>query len=69
MSKFDTDEYSKQREENLYYPFESKDDWEIGYFFLCSGLSMSLVDEYFKLKLVCISFCVLLFNLVYLHIV
>jgi hypothetical protein len=52
MGKFDSDDYADLRKENLYYPFASKEDWELAAFLLRSGLSMALIDDFLSLKLV-----------------
>jgi hypothetical protein len=52
MDKFDNDDFAEQRKTNLYYPFASKDDWEMAAFLLRSGMSMALIDDFLKLQLV-----------------
>jgi hypothetical protein len=52
MGKFDLDDFADQRKENLYYPFASKEDWEMAAFLLRSGMSMALIDEFLKLQIV-----------------
>jgi hypothetical protein len=52
MDIFDKAEHSEERKQFLYYPFASKDEWELASFLLRSGLSMSAIDKFFKLKLV-----------------
>ncbi|KAG2030953.1 hypothetical protein BDR03DRAFT_986755 [Suillus americanus] len=42
----------EERKENLFYPFASKEEWEIGDFLLCSPLSMATIDVFLKLPLV-----------------
>ncbi|KAG1775072.1 hypothetical protein EV702DRAFT_1199669 [Suillus placidus] len=37
---------------NLYYPFASHQDWELGSFLLCLSLSMAAIDEFLGLELV-----------------
>jgi hypothetical protein len=51
MDVFDADEYANQRKENLYYPFASKQDWEMGSWLLQSGLSMAAIDQFLRLQL------------------
>jgi hypothetical protein len=52
MGKFDLDDFADQRKENLYYPFASKEDWELAAFLLRSGMSMALIDDFLKLQIV-----------------
>lgn len=52
MDRFDQDPYAAERQENLYYPFSSKDEWEMASFLLRSGLSMKDIDEFLKLTMV-----------------
>lgn len=52
MGKFDLDDFADQRKKNLYYPFASKEDWEMAAFLLRSGMSMALIDDFLKLQLV-----------------
>ncbi|KAG0705937.1 hypothetical protein DFH29DRAFT_799338 [Suillus ampliporus] len=59
LDLFDADEFAECRKENLFYPFASKEEWEIGDFLLCSPLSMAVIDVFLKLPLVqklCLSF-------------
>jgi hypothetical protein len=53
MDRFDADPYAQHRESNLYYPFASKQDWEIGAFLERSRLSMAAIDEFLSLEMVC----------------
>jgi hypothetical protein len=52
MNVFDADKYADKRKENLYYPFASKQDWEMGAWLLRSGLSMPAIDQFLRLQLV-----------------
>ena len=52
MENFDLDDLADQRKENLYYPFASREDWEMAAFLLRSGMSMALMDDFLKLQLV-----------------
>lgn len=58
---FHNDEDSDRRSSHPYYPFLSKGEWEIAGFFMRSGLSMKLIDEFLSLGLV------RLFSLFQLH--
>ncbi|KAG2111210.1 uncharacterized protein F5147DRAFT_771940 [Suillus discolor] len=60
LDRFNMDPYAVHREDNLYYPFASRQDWELGSFLLCSSLSMAAIDEFLGLELVKalpLSFC------------
>ncbi|KAF8336052.1 hypothetical protein F5887DRAFT_1063304 [Amanita rubescens] len=52
LENFDTDAYARQRAANLYYPFSSKEEWELASFLLMSGLSMANITKFLSLKLV-----------------
>jgi hypothetical protein len=52
MDMFDGDMYNSERVNNLYYPFASKDEWELASFLLRSNLSMALITELLSLSLV-----------------
>lgn len=52
MDWFNTDQFSEARVENLYYPFVSRQDWEVGSWLLRSGLSMAAIDEFLSLEIV-----------------
>lgn len=52
MSGFDGDQYAGMREENLYYPWASRPEWELAAFLLRSSLSMAAIDQLLTLDLV-----------------
>jgi len=52
MDKFDSDEYAQMRVENLFYPFSSRDEWELASFLLKSNLSIPMQDEFLNLNIV-----------------
>ena len=52
MGRFDLDDFADQRKKNLYYPFASKEDWEMGAFLLRSGMSLALIDDFLNLQFV-----------------
>ena len=54
MDQFFADEYSRFRQENLYYPFASETDWQLASWLLCSCLSMATIDTFLSLELVCL---------------
>ena len=53
LDLFDADEYAECRKDNLFYPFASKEEWEVANFLLRSSLSMAAVDEFLNLPMVC----------------
>jgi hypothetical protein len=53
MQKFDKDPHFSNRSDNVYYPFASREDWQLGHFLLSSGLSMALINQFLCLDLVC----------------
>lgn len=55
MDEFDRDQYAGERKKNLYYPFASRDEWEIAAFLLRSDLSMASIDSLLSLNLVSVS--------------
>jgi hypothetical protein len=58
MDVFDNDEHACHRVDNMFYPFASEQDWELGSWLGRSDLSMASVDELLSLELVCfIYFC------------
>ena len=52
MDRFDKDRFAGERKQNIYYPFADRDDWEMGYWLLNSGLSMAAINKFLSLKLV-----------------
>jgi hypothetical protein len=52
MDQCDKDTFAERRKGNLFYPFASRDEWELASFLLRSRLSMTAVDRFLKLKLV-----------------
>ncbi|KAI5988871.1 hypothetical protein F5J12DRAFT_907673 [Pisolithus orientalis] len=60
MDKFNGDQFSNLQASNLYYPFNSHNEWELASWLLCSGLSMRAIDSFLSLsiiQLLNISFC------------
>jgi hypothetical protein len=55
MEEFDHDQYAGERVENLYYPFASRDEWELAAFLLRSDLSMASIDMLLSLNLVSVA--------------
>ncbi|KAG0696400.1 hypothetical protein DFH29DRAFT_984627 [Suillus ampliporus] len=52
LDLFDTDEYAECMVNNLYYPFASKEEWEVADYLLRLSLSMVAIDEFLKLSMV-----------------
>jgi hypothetical protein len=52
MNKFDMDQFAEERRTNLYFPFASKEEWDVAAFLLRSPLSMPDIDNLLSLKLV-----------------
>lgn len=52
MDVFDADDHADKRRDNLYYPFASRQDWEIASWILRSSLSMAEIDSFLSLELV-----------------
>lgn len=52
MDEFDCDQYAGERIKNLYYPFASRDEWELAAYLLRSDLSMASIDSLLSLNLV-----------------
>lgn len=50
---FDADEYADCRKDNLFYPFASRNEWEVADFLLRSPLSMAAINEFLALSMVC----------------
>jgi hypothetical protein len=63
MDRFGMDKYSHDRLGNIYYPFASRQEWEIASFLLCSSLSMIMIDKFLSLELVCSQFRYVNFDL------
>ncbi|KAJ6557091.1 hypothetical protein B0H10DRAFT_1847032 [Mycena sp. CBHHK59/15] len=56
---FERDQYAEQRKLNMYYPFASRDEWELVSFIVRSNMTLAATDEFLKLRLVlkmCLSF-------------
>jgi hypothetical protein len=52
LQRFDSDQYAQARKTNLYYPFASRDEWELAAFLLRSDLSLASINSFLSLKLV-----------------
>ncbi|KIK28762.1 hypothetical protein PISMIDRAFT_90649 [Pisolithus microcarpus 441] len=52
MDKFFADKYGELCKENIFYPFTSREDWQIASWLLHSHLSMAAIDSFLSLELV-----------------
>ena len=52
LNKFNNDLFNSYWELNIYYPFASCGDWELGSWLLCSSLSMIMINSLLSLELV-----------------
>ena len=52
LDEIDTDDLADMREENIYHPFSSREDFEVGAWFIRSNVSMSDTDKFLKLNAV-----------------
>ena len=56
LTQFDSDRFSRERIDNLYYPFASRDEWKLASFLLNSNLSMRAIDAFLSLDHVRLSY-------------
>jgi hypothetical protein len=52
MRQFDQDPHAAHRTKNLYYPFASRGEWQLGFFLISCGMSMNLINQFLRLELV-----------------
>ncbi|KAG0694630.1 hypothetical protein DFH29DRAFT_773825, partial [Suillus ampliporus] len=52
LDLFDADEYADCRKDNLFYPFASRNEWEVADFLLHSSLSMAAINEFLALAMI-----------------
>ncbi|KIN99340.1 hypothetical protein M404DRAFT_118082, partial [Pisolithus tinctorius Marx 270] len=52
MDKFNGDQFSNLWASNLYYPFNSHNEWELALWLLRSGLSMRAIDSFLSLSII-----------------
>ncbi|KAF8233183.1 hypothetical protein L208DRAFT_1267967, partial [Tricholoma matsutake] len=57
MDTFDMDEHADKQAEQPYYPFASKDEWELASILLQSNLSITAINNFLELQLVNLIFC------------
>ncbi|KAF9237931.1 hypothetical protein BU15DRAFT_48175 [Melanogaster broomeanus] len=53
MDTFDADQFSQEQEENLFYPFSGRAEWQFASWLANSGQSMANIDECLSLDMVC----------------
>jgi hypothetical protein len=52
MDEFQSDKYAGHRHTNIYYPFQTRSEWELASWLLRSGLSMQAINDFLNLELV-----------------
>jgi hypothetical protein len=52
MDNFYADKFSDHRTSNVYYPFASRDEWELGAFLTEADILMKVIDKFLSLQLV-----------------
>jgi hypothetical protein len=52
LESFDDDRHAPQRSANLFFPFASKEDWQVGVWLSRSRLSMAAIDSFLSLPMV-----------------
>ncbi|KAG2353500.1 hypothetical protein BDR07DRAFT_1383084 [Suillus spraguei] len=52
LDLFDADEYAECRKENIFYPFASKEEWEVANFLLHSPLSMAAINQFLEFPMI-----------------
>ena len=52
LDVFETDRYSEERKENVYFPFASHEEWQFASWLLRSRLSLAAIDSLLSLELV-----------------
>lgn len=56
MDNFYEDKHSQDRLDNVFYPFTSKEEWELASWLTRANISGRLMDEFFSLQLVRVHF-------------
>ncbi|KAJ7808909.1 hypothetical protein B0H14DRAFT_3090219 [Mycena olivaceomarginata] len=51
MDNFSKDRHTNDRQNNLYYPFASADEWEVASYLARSNMTVVQIDEFLKLRL------------------
>ncbi|KAG1887061.1 hypothetical protein F4604DRAFT_1675107 [Suillus subluteus] len=52
LDLFNANEHAEYRKENLFYPFTSREEWEVTDFLLRSALSMAAIDKFLQLSMI-----------------
>jgi len=52
LERFDDDKHAPERSANLFFPFASKEDWQVGAWLSRSRLSMAAIDSFLSLPMV-----------------
>jgi hypothetical protein len=52
IDNFKADKFAYRHTENLYFPFSSRDEWELDTFLTQTNLSMKVIDGFLSLGLV-----------------
>lgn len=60
LGTFNQDTFAQHRTSNIYYPFASKSESELGVFLIRSSMSMGEINRFLKLDMVCLVFISLL---------
>jgi hypothetical protein len=59
MDEFHQEKHSQDRLDNAFYPFASKEEWELASWLTRANLSIGLIDDFFSLQLVRVHFCLM----------
>ncbi|KAJ7784052.1 hypothetical protein B0H14DRAFT_2630709 [Mycena olivaceomarginata] len=51
IDNFSKDRHTNDRQNNLYYPFASADEWEVASYLARSNMTVVQIDEFLKLRL------------------
>lgn len=57
MDTFNNDNFAEERQENIYYPFASQEEWELASFLLQANISMAMIDKFLALSIVSAELC------------
>lgn len=56
QSKLSSDRFARRRKKNVFYPFSCFTEWEIAQWLSRAGITQQLMNEFFKLKYVSVSY-------------
>ena len=54
IDRFSEDQYTDERQQNLYFPFASQEEWQFASWLLHSHLSLATIDSLLSLDIVCL---------------